>query len=90
MSDQADLEALVAHLVRSSGLESARAARLVGDVLAYLDEVPEAFVRRRHRALQAAGVANPESFQRIADELAGWRFRAPALSARQIRRIIYG
>lgn len=88
--DPADLEALVAHLVRTSGLEPARAARLVGDVLAYLDEAPEDFVRRRHRELQAVGVANPDSFQRIADELAGWRFRAPALSARQIRRIIYG
>jgi hypothetical protein len=90
MSDPADLEALVAHVARTSGLDPARAARLVGDVLAALDDQPEAYVRRRHRALQAEGVANPESFQRIADELAGWRFRAPALSARQIRRIIYG
>ena len=60
------------------------------DFLSFLAEQPEAFVRRRHRALQLEGLANPEIFARLTAELARWRFRAPAYTERQIRRIIYG
>jgi polyhydroxyalkanoate synthesis regulator phasin len=90
MSDQAELEDLVAYLVRSSRLTAQEAARLVDEVLSFLDESPEQFVCRRHRELQAQSLANSEIFTRIAAELARRRFRAPALTARQIRRLIYG
>ena len=60
------------------------------EVLAFLDERPEEFVCRRHRALQAEGLSNSEIFVRLAAELERWRFRAPAYSERQIRRMIYG
>jgi len=90
MSDQGELEDLVAYLVRSSRLSAPEAARLVDEVLAFLDETPEAFVCRRHRELQAQGLANSDSFTRIAAELLRRRFRAPALTERQIRRLIYG
>ena len=90
MSDPLELEELVAHLVRTSRLAPPEAAKLVDEVLAFLAEEPEAFVRRRHRALQLEGLPNPEIFQRLNAELARWRFRAPAYSERQIRRIIYG
>jgi hypothetical protein len=90
MSDAADLEDLVAYLVRSSRLERPQAARLVDEVLAALDETPEDFIRRRHRALQGEGLSNEGIFQRIGAELARRRFRAPPYTARQIRRIIYG
>lgn len=89
-ADQSDLRELVAHLTRTSRLTPGEAARVVADVLAFLDETPEAFVRRRHLALQAAGLANPAIYQRLAQELGERRFRAQPLSARQIRRIIYG
>jgi hypothetical protein len=59
-------------------------------VLTFLNESAEEFVRRRHRALQAAGLANPEIYLRLAAELSARRFRAPALTERQIRRMIYG
>jgi hypothetical protein len=90
MSDRAELEDLVAYVVRSSRLSRPEATRLIDEVLSFLDELPEQFIRRRHRALQDEGRPNDEIFQRIAAELARWRFRAPALTARQIRRIIYG
>ena len=38
MSDQAELEDLVAYLVRSSRLTAQEAARLVDEVLSFLDE----------------------------------------------------
>jgi len=47
-------------------------------------------VRRRHRELQATGLANLAIFDRIADELASRPVAAPPLSPRQIRRIVYG
>jgi hypothetical protein len=90
MSDLSELQELVAYLVRTSRLSPQEATRVVGEVLAFLDETPEAFVRRRHLALQAEGLSNSAIFARIGAELAQWRFRAPQYSERQIRRIIYG
>jgi len=87
MSEPTEFEELVAYLVRTSRPE---ATRLVGEVLSFLGERPEEFVCRRHQTLQSAGLPNSEIFSRLADELARWRFRAPAYSERQIRRMIYG
>jgi hypothetical protein len=83
-------EDLVAYLVRSTRLSRSEALRLVDEMLAFLDDLPEDFVRRRHRELQNAGRPNSEIFARIAIELEGWRFRAPTYTPRQLRRMIYG
>lgn len=85
-----DLDDLVAYVARSSGLASQQARRIVDDVLSYLNESPEDFVRRRHAALLRLGRRNPEIYATIAAELTERRFPAPAWSLRQIRRIIYG
>ena len=90
MSDAAELEDLVAYLVRSSRLDRRQATRLVDEVLAALDETPETFIRRRHRDLQGDGLPNEAIFARIGSVLTRRRLRAPAFTARQIRRIIYG
>jgi hypothetical protein len=90
MSDSGDLDDLVAYVARSSGLDPSQARRIVDDVLNYLDERPEAFVRRRHAALLRLGRRNDEVYARIAGEVAQRRFPAPPYSLRQIRRIIYG
>jgi hypothetical protein len=84
-----DLTALLDHL-EGTGVSRGQAARLVDEVLAYFSETPEEFVRRRHRELQAEGVANADSFIAIAAELAQRRVAGPKLSERQIRRVIYG
>lgn len=85
-----DFVELAAYLVRTTRLTPAEAARVVGEVLSFLDETADDFIRRRHRTLQAAGCANSEIFTRIATELSQWRFRATGYSERQIRRAIYG
>lgn len=90
MSEASDLDDLVAYVARSSGLDPSQARRIVDDVLSYLGESPEAFVRRRHAALARLGHRNEQIYPRIARELAERRFPAPAYSLRQIRRIIYG
>ncbi|MGH7061180.1 MAG: hypothetical protein ACREFH_12390 [Stellaceae bacterium] len=90
MSEPSELGELVAYLARTSRLSPAEAARVVGEVLSFLDERPEEFVCRRHRALRADGLSNPEIFARLMAELRHWRFCAPAYSERQLRRIIYG
>ncbi len=71
-------------------MERRTAARLIEEVLAYYDESAERFIVRRHGELQAQGLRNPEIFEGIQRELAQRRFPAPSLSARQLRRIIYG
>jgi len=90
MSDSGELEELVTYLARSSRLSHEEARRIVENVLVFLHETPEDFVRRRHRALQADGVSNAEIYLRLTAELAVRRFRAPPYTERQIRRIIYG
>jgi hypothetical protein len=90
MSDVGELDELVAYVVRSSGLDPSQARRIVDDVLSYLGESPEDFVRRRHATLLRLGRRNEEIYARIAEEVAQRRFPAPPYSLRQIRRIIYG
>jgi hypothetical protein len=90
MPDLDDLGELIDYLARTSRLTSAEAERLVNEVLTFLGETPEAFIRRRHLALQSEGLANDEIFERLAKELGQRRFSAPAYTTRQIRRIIYG
>jgi hypothetical protein len=90
MLQPTELSDLVAYLVRTSRLTRSDAVRLVDDVLSFLDEQPEEFVCRRHRALRAEGVSNNEIYSRLRAELSRWRFRAPEYTERQIRRLIYG
>lgn len=81
---------LVARIVASTGLAPGEAARVVEDVVAFHAESVEDYVRRRHAHLKTYGARNPEIFARIAEELAGRVVAAPALSERQLRRIVYG
>jgi len=90
MSEPTEFEDLVVYLARTTRLNRVDAARLVDEVLSFLDERPEEFVSRRHRVMQGEGLSNSEIFARLAAELERWRFRAPAYSERQIRRMIYG
>ena len=83
-------EDLLDHLARTTALAPSEAARVVADVLAYFSESAEEYVRRRHGELQARGLTNERIFERIAAELPLRRVRAPDLSARQLRRIVYG
>jgi hypothetical protein len=81
---------LVSRVAQSTGLTSSEATRVVADVVAYYAESTEAFVRRRHAALQARGLHNPEIFARIHAELTHRVVAPPVLSERQLRRIVYG
>lgn len=90
MARAAAPEELVDQLARSSPLSPAGASRVVTEVVYFFSETVEQFVRRRHRELQAQGSSNPQIFEQVALELGEWRFVAPALSQRQLRRIVYG
>lgn len=90
MSDIGEIEDLIGYLVRTSRLSTPEATRLVNEVLNFLAETPETFIRRRHFALQSQGLANDAIFRQLVAEVGQLRFRAPPLTARQIRRIIYG
>lgn len=81
---------LVARIVASTGLTPAEAARVVEDVVAFHAEPVEDYVRRRHAHLKTYGVRNAEIFARIAAELADRVVAAPALTERQLRRLVYG
>ena len=81
---------MVEHLNRTTRMNATEARRLIDEVVTYFADTVERFVRRRHLELQAEQVKNEEIFARIAVELRVRRFAAPALTARQIRRLIYG
>ncbi len=78
------------HVEESSGLTSAEALRLVEDVLSFHDEPVEDWVRRRHAELKTYGAKNAEIFARLQEEVRGHVVAAPALSERQLRRMVYG
>ena len=81
---------LIAHLVRSTPLNTGEAARVVADVVGYFaEELPE-FVRRRHAELKDRGLTNDQIFAVVGAELAVRRVAPPQLSARQLRRMVYG
>ena len=72
------------------GLNRAQATRAVEEVLDSLGLEVDEYIARRHGELREQGEHNGEIFERIAEELRVLRFKAPTLSARQIRRRIYG
>ena len=81
---------LLGHLERTTRLTRPELERVVSDVLDYFSEPLERFVARRHVELQADELKNAEIFARILVELGERRFAAPALSERQLRRMVYG
>jgi hypothetical protein len=90
LSADIELIELAEYLNRSSRLGITEAKRVIDEVLNFLDELPEEFVRRRHLSLQSQGLSNNEIFALLSNELRRRRFRAPEYSKRQIRRMIYG
>ena len=80
---------LIDRVASSTGLSPGEAARVVEDVLAWYREPVEDYVRRRHAHHQLYGKRNAEIFKLIAAELNTRLVAAPALSERQLRRIIY-
>ena len=80
---------LIDRVASSTGLSPGEAARVVEDVLAWYREPVEDYVRRRHAHYQLYGKRNAEIFKLIATELTTRLVAAPALSERQLRRIIY-
>lgn len=81
---------LARYLATSTGLPQPTTARVVADVNAYYDETVEDFVRRRHAELHRKNRKNDEIWPEIAGELTCRRFKAPDLTDRQLRRIVYG
>jgi len=81
---------LVRYVAASTDLPQATAVRVIADVVAYYSETTEDFVRRRHGELQRRQYKNDEIWPVIEAELTQRRFAAPALSERQLRRIVYG
>ncbi|WP_026180879.1 hypothetical protein [Demetria terragena] len=82
-------EELVHRVALTTGLPSSEAIRVIEDVIAWHSESVEEFVRRRHTELQLRGTRNEQAFGVIAAELRNRPVRAPELSERQLRRIIY-
>lgn len=72
------------------GLSPEQAARAVAETIDSLDLPLDEYIATRHSELQTQGVANSEIYERIAAELPTLRFSPPKLTARQIRRRIYG
>ena len=81
---------LAGYLAASTGLPPSTAIRVVADVTTYFSETVEEFVRRRHAELRRGQRSNDEIWPLIAAELSQRRFAAPALSERQLRRLVYG
>lgn len=81
---------LAEHLERTIGLRRSEALRVIEEVVHYFSETVDQFVMRRHAELRAEGLRNEAIYDRIREEARERRFAAPALTRRQVRRMIYG
>ena len=90
MADDPFPQDLARYLAASTGLPPPTTIWVIADVNAYYDETVEDFVRRRHAELRAQGCKNDEIWPRMMAELNNRRFKAGALTDRQLRRIVYG
>jgi len=90
MTGSDDLGDLLVHLGRVSRSSGNEVEKIVRETLEYFSETVEQFVARRHAELKSDELKNDAIYERIQAELATRRFAASALSARQIRRLVYG
>ena len=90
MQPPAPDESLLLHLTRVSPLDRRQAQRVLEEIQAFFAESVEEYVQRRHAELRAQGKPNAQIFEQIFDEAQTRPFRQPRLSARQVRRLIYG
>jgi hypothetical protein len=77
-------------VVDTTGLPAPTAARVIADVVAYFGETTQQFVRRRHAELRRRHLHNDDIWRAIGAELLARPVLAERLSARQLRRIVYG
>jgi phage host-nuclease inhibitor protein Gam len=78
------------HLAATLGWPREQTQRLLEEVATLFHQTVEEYVRSRHAELRRAGMRNEAIYRQIREEIRHWRFRAPELSLRQIRRLIYG
>ncbi len=83
-------ELAIARVQGLFGLPQVLARRVVAEVLDCFPDTVDEYVRRRHTELRDQGLTNDNIFERIAQELPRGRFTAPAHTARQLRRRVYG
>ncbi|MFC4943981.1 hypothetical protein [Pseudonocardia sp. GCM10023141] len=76
--------------MNSTPLTEGEAMRVVAEVMGFFAEPMPDFVRRRHAELRDRGLGNDEIFAGLGVEIAARRFSPPPMSARQLRRIVYG
>jgi hypothetical protein len=85
------MEAEVDHLARALGVPRDQAERLLEEARTAFHQTLPDFVRSRHAEYrQRQGLRNQEIYRRIQEDIRNWRFRAPEVSERQIRRMIHG
>jgi hypothetical protein len=77
-------------LVELFGLSEQSARRAVLETLDCFRWSVDDYVVARHEQLKTQGLSNEAIYSRVAEELGQLRFRAPQLTARQLRRRIYG
>lgn len=78
------------YIRRTYALPDGQIEQLWQDIVAALSEEPADYIRRRHRELRDLGLQNAEILPKLVQEVPKHLFRGPALSERQIRRIIHG
>lgn len=77
-------------LVTLLGLSEQDARRAVAEVLDSFSTSVDEYIQARHSELQAHGAVGREIYESIAQELPLLRFPGPELTARQVRRRVYG
>lgn len=78
------------HILETYSIDLPQLERLMDEFQSFYDADFKEFIQQRHCELKNQGMLNEEIYPKLLDELKERRFKAPELSLRQIRRIIYG
>jgi len=64
--------------------------RIIEEFNGFYDVTLNDYIQNRHLELKSDEKKNEEIYELLIEEIKGMRFKAPGLTTRQVRRIIYG
>ena len=78
------------YLISAYPLSERDIERILEEINGFYDITVHDYIQSRHQELISHGKKNNVIYQQLLEEINERRFRAPKLSQRQVRRIIYG
>ncbi len=84
------MEDLKKYLQVTTNLSDKEINKIIEEINEFYNLSYQEYIKKNHLKLRAEGYKNEEIYEILSEKVKQMRFKAPDLSIRQIRRIIYG